>query len=196
MDVAAGARARARAAARRGDALLHGRGLALAQAEGAGGRSPPMVREVRALGLETCATLGMLDAARRRTSSRTRASTPTTTTSTPRQSSTAQIITTRSYQERLDTLAAVRAAGINVCCGGIVGMGESAQRPRASCCARSPTCPQHPESVPINRLVRVAGTPLADAPAVDPFDFVRMIAVARVLMPRAHVRLVGGPRER
>ena len=146
-----------------------------------------MIREVRALGLESCATLGML---------------------TPEQAGQlksagldyynhnldtspefyGEIITTRTYQERLDTLDAVRAAGIHVCCGGIVGMGESVTD-RARLLRTLANLPEHPGSVPINRLVKVPGTPLAAAPDVDPFDFVRAIAVARVLMPRAHVRL-------
>jgi biotin synthase len=102
-----------------------------------------------------------------------------------------EIITTRTYQDRLDTLAAVREAGLNVCCGGIVGMGETT-RDRASMLATLANLPQHPESVPINQLVRVPGTPLAGAAAVDPFDFVRTIAVARVVMPKACVRLSAG----
>ena len=102
-----------------------------------------------------------------------------------------EIITTRTYQERLDTLEAVRAAGINVCCGGIVGMGESVTD-RARLLLTLANLPEHPGSVPINRLVKVPGTPLAGVPDVDPFDFVRAIAVARVLMPRAHVRLSAG----
>jgi biotin synthase len=102
-----------------------------------------------------------------------------------------KIITTRTYQDRLDTLQAVRDAGMNVCCGGIVGMGE-ALADRVGLLHTLATLPSHPESVPINQLVRVAGTPLADAAELDPFDFVRTIAVARVLMPRAHVRLSAG----
>jgi biotin synthase len=149
-----------------------------------------MIREVKSLGLETCATLGML---------------------TPEQALElkaagldyynhnldtseryyAEIITTRTYQDRLDTLQAVRAAGMNVCCGGIVGMGETAQD-RVALLHTLATLPEHPQSVPINQLVRVAGTPLADAAEPDPFDFVRMIAVARILMPLAHVRLAAG----
>ncbi|MBV8910876.1 MAG: biotin synthase BioB, partial [Gammaproteobacteria bacterium] len=101
------------------------------------------------------------------------------------------IITTRTYQDRLDTLDAVRDAGIHVCCGGIVGMGESV-RDRAELLRTLANLPEHPESVPINRLVRVPGTPLASAADVDPFDFVRTIAVARMLMPRAQVRLSAG----
>jgi biotin synthase len=102
-----------------------------------------------------------------------------------------KIITTRTFQDRLDTLQAVRDAGMKVCCGGIVGMGE-APRDRAGLLHALATLPSHPESVPINQLVRVAGTPLADTAALDPFDFVRTIAVARILMPRAHVRLSAG----
>src|SRR3954469_25197200 len=149
-----------------------------------------MIREVRALGMETCATLGML---------------------TPEQAHElkdagldyynhnvdtspefyGEIITTRTYQDRLDTLAAVRDAGLNVCCGGIVGMGETT-RDRASMLATLADLPQHPESVPINQLVRVPGTPLAGEMDVDPFDFVRCIAVARIVMPKAFVRLSAG----
>jgi biotin synthase len=102
-----------------------------------------------------------------------------------------QIISTRGYQDRLDTLEAVRAAGLNVCCGGIVGMGES-QRDRAQMLVTLANLPAHPESVPINQLVRVPGTPLANAPDTDPFEFVRTIAVARIMMPKAQVRLSAG----
>jgi biotin synthase len=105
-----------------------------------------------------------------------------------------KIISTRTYQDRLDTLQAVRDAGMNVCCGGIVGMGEEAQD-RAELLHILATLPAHPQSVPINQLVRVAGTPLERAAALDPFDFVRTIAVARVLMPRCHVRLSAGRSE-
>jgi biotin synthase len=149
-----------------------------------------MIREVKSLGLETCATLGML---------------------TPEQAHELKeagldyynhnldtspgyykkIITTRTYQDRLDTLQAVRDAGMNVCCGGIVGMGEEAQD-RAELLHILATLPAHPDSVPINQLVRVAGTPLSGAEALDPFDFVRTIAVARILMPLCHVRLSAG----
>jgi biotin synthase len=105
-----------------------------------------------------------------------------------------KIITTRSYQERLDTLQAVRDSGINVCCGGIVGMGEQPQD-RIDLLHTLATLPEHPQSVPINQLVRVAGTPLAGSAPLDPFDFVRMIAVARILMPESHVRLSAGRAE-
>jgi biotin synthase len=102
-----------------------------------------------------------------------------------------EIISTRTYRERLDTLDCVRAAGIHVCCGGIVGMGES-EEDRADLIATLAAMPQHPESVPINALVRVEGTPLAAAKAIDPLDFVRMIAVARIAMPKSVVRLSAG----
>ena len=105
-----------------------------------------------------------------------------------------KIITTRTFQDRLETLQAVRDAGMNVCCGGIVGMGEAAAD-RVGLLLTLATLPEHPESVPINLLVRVAGTPLADTAALDPFDFVRTVAVARILMPRAHVRLSAGRSE-
>jgi biotin synthase len=102
-----------------------------------------------------------------------------------------EIITTRTYQDRLDTLDAVRVAGLKVCCGGIVGMGESTTD-RAQLLRTLANLPEHPESVPINQLVQVPGTPLHGRAGVDPFDFVRTIAVARVLMPRSHVRLSAG----
>jgi biotin synthase len=149
-----------------------------------------MIRGVRALGLETCATLGMLE---------------------PEQAEElkaagldyynhnldtsagfyGKVITTRTYQDRLDTLQAVRDAGIKVCCGGILGMGET-RADRAELLHTLATLPQHPDSVPINQLVQVAGTPLFGTAPLDPFDFVRTIAVARILMPRSHVRLSAG----
>lgn len=152
-----------------------------------------MIRGVRALGMETCATLGML---------------------TPGQAhelkdagldyynhnldSSAEfyekIITTRTYQDRLNTLDAVRNAGINVCCGGILGMGED-ENDRAKLLLTLANLPQHPESVPINQLVQVTGTPLKGVAPLDPFEFVRTIAVARLLMPRSHVRLSAGRTE-
>jgi biotin synthase len=101
------------------------------------------------------------------------------------------IITTRTYQERLDTLGHVRDAGIHVCCGGIVGMGESAED-RIGMIATLANLPAHPESVPINMLVKVEGTPLARGEAIDPIDFVRTIAVARITMPKSVVRLSAG----
>ncbi|MGI4811782.1 MAG: biotin synthase BioB [Janthinobacterium lividum] len=149
-----------------------------------------MIRGVKELGLETCVTLGMLE---------------------PQQAASlkdagldyynhnldtsaefyGQIISTRTYQERLDTLERVREAGINVCCGGIVGMGET-RRARAGLIWQLAAMRPYPESVPINHLVKVEGTPLADAEALDPFEFVRTIAVSRITMPRAMVRLSAG----
>jgi biotin synthase len=149
-----------------------------------------MVREVRALGLETCATLGMLtpDQARALKDAGLDYYNHNLDTS---EEFYAEIITTRGYRDRLETLDAVREAGLKVCCGGIVGMGESATD-RAKLLLTLASLPEHPESVPINELVRVPGTPLHGAPSVDPFDFVRTIAVARILMPRSHVRLSAG----
>jgi biotin synthase len=149
-----------------------------------------MVAEVRALGLETCATLGMLEPQQAETLKQAGLDYYNHNLDTS-QEFYGQIIGTRTYQDRLDTLAAVRAAGIKVCCGGIVGLGES-PADRAELLRTLANLPEHPESVPINQLVKVPGTPLADAPDVDPFDFVRTIAVARLLMPRAHVRLSAG----
>ncbi|HEX4618724.1 MAG TPA: biotin synthase BioB [Steroidobacteraceae bacterium] len=166
---------------------------------GAGWRQPKardlavvaaMVREVRALGLETCATLGMLTPAQAVELKDAGLDYYNHNLDTSAEFY-GEIITTRTYQDRLDTLAAVRAAGLHVCCGGIVGLGESATD-RAQLLRTLANLPEHPGSVPINRLVKVPGTPLADVPDVDPFDFVRTIAVARVLMPRAHVRLSAG----
>lgn len=166
---------------------------------GAAWRSPPekemdllveMVRQVKDLGLETCMTLGML---------------------TPQQAESLanagldyynhnldtseayykQIITTRTYEERLQTLENVRAAGMKVCCGGILGLGES-QQDRAGLLLQLANLPHHPESVPINMLVKIEGTPLANADALDEFDFVRTIAVARIIMPKSMVRLSAG----
>jgi len=149
-----------------------------------------MVREVSALGLETCATLGMLtpDQAQSLKDAGLDYYNHNLDTS---EEFYGEIITTRTYRDRLETLGAVRAAGLKVCCGGIVGMGESA-RDRATLLRTLANLPEHPESVPINELVHVPGTPLAGVERVDPFDFVRTIAVARILMPRSHVRLSAG----
>jgi len=149
-----------------------------------------MVRAVGALGMETCATLGMLDDAQARELKAAGLDYYNHNLDTAPEDY-ARVISTRTYQDRLDTLEAVRDAGMNVCCGGIVGMGEE-PRDRAALLHTLATLPSHPESVPINQLVRVAGTPLADTAALDPFDFVRTIAVARILMPRSHVRLSAG----
>ena len=149
-----------------------------------------MVEGVRALGLETCATLGMLtpDQARRLKASGLDYYNHNLDTSPEFYGA---IITTRTYRDRLDTLDAVRAAGINVCCGGIVGMGEGAED-RAGMLAALASLPVHPESVPINMLVQVEGTPLATGRTLDPLEFVRTIAAARVCMPKSVVRLSAG----
>jgi biotin synthase len=149
-----------------------------------------MVRAVHALGLETCATLGMLSPQQALQLKAAGLDYYNHNLDTSAEFY-GEIIRTRTYEQRLDTLAAVRAAGLKVCCGGIIGMGES-PRDRAELLRTLANLPEHPESVPINRLVKVPGTPLADAPEVDPFEFVRTCAVARVLMPRAHVRLSAG----
>lgn len=152
-----------------------------------------MIKGVRALGMETCVTLGML---------------------TPQQAGELKdagldyynhnldtsaehykkVITTRTYQDRLDTLAAVREAGLKVCCGGILGMGES-DMDRAQLLHTLATLPEHPASVPINQLMQVPGTPLFGVEKTQPVEFVRTIAVARVLMPRSYVRLSAGRSE-
>jgi biotin synthase len=149
-----------------------------------------MVREVSALGLETCATLGMLTPPQAVELKEAGLDYYNHNLDTSEEFY-GEIITTRTYRDRLDTLEAVRAAGLKVCCGGIVGLGESAQD-RAKLLLTLASLPQHPESVPINELVQVPGTPLDGAPRVDPLDFVRVIAVARILMPRSHVRLSAG----
>ncbi|MEM9943873.1 MAG: biotin synthase BioB, partial [Planctomycetota bacterium] len=151
------------------------------------------ITAVKSLGLETCATLGML---------------------TPEQAASlneagldyynhnldtspeyyGEIITTRTYEDRLETLENVRNAGIKVCCGGIVGMGESEQD-RAGLLMTLANLNPHPDSVPINNLVKVAGTPMEETEDIEPIDFVRTIAVARILMPKAYVRLSAGRNE-
>lgn len=149
-----------------------------------------MVTRVKALGMETCLTLGMLsdDQAQRLKLAGLDYYNHNIDTSREYYS---EIITTRTFQQRLDTLAHVRDAGINVCCGGIVGMGES-RRDRAAMIAELANLPQHPESVPINLLVQVKGTPLEQVEALDPLEFVRTIACTRITMPRSYVRLSAG----
>jgi biotin synthase len=149
-----------------------------------------MVAGVKALGLESCATLGMLtgDQARRLKSAGLDYYNHNLDTSPEYYGA---IITTRTYEDRLVTLAHVRDAGIHVCCGGIVGMGESAED-RVGMIATLANLPVHPESVPINMLVEVEGTPLTGVAKLDPLDFVRTIAVARVTMPKSVVRLSAG----
>ncbi|WP_158925538.1 biotin synthase BioB [Acidisphaera sp. S103] len=186
------------------DAVLTEARAALAQGAsrfcmGAAWRSPKdhdldtvceMVEGVRALGLETCVTLGMLTGlqARRLKAAGLDYYNHNLDTSPEHYGA---VITTRTYQDRLDTLSHVRDAGIHVCCGGIVGLGEDAAD-RAGLIATLASLPRPPESVPINALVRVEGTPLADAPPVDAIDFVRVIAAARITMPTSFVRLSAG----
>ena len=154
------------------------------------GKVCAMIEGVRALGLETCVTLGMLtgeQTARLKSAGLDYYNHHLDTSP----EFYGEIITTRTYQERLDTLAHVRDAGIHVCCGGIVGMGEG-REDRVGMVVALATLPQHPESVPINMLVRVAGTPLENQAALDPFEFIRTIAVARIAMPASMVRLSAG----
>ena len=149
-----------------------------------------MVREVKALGMETCMTLGMLDATQAGQLRDAGLDYYNHNLDTAPEYY-GQVISTRSYEERLETLANVRAAGLHVCSGGIVGMGETRTH-RAALIAELANLDPYPESVPINNLVPVAGTPLADSTPLDPFEFVRTIAVARITMPRARVRLSAG----
>ena len=152
-----------------------------------------MVKGVKSLGMETCVTLGML------TDKQTEALKEggldyynhNLDTSEDYYS---EIITTRTYQDRLDTLERVRDAGINVCCGGIVGMGE-AEIDRAKLLLQLANLPKHPESVPINMLVQVEGTPLYGSEKLDPLQFVRTVAVARIMMPKSRVRLSAGRKD-
>jgi biotin synthase len=149
-----------------------------------------MVREVKALGLETCATLGMLkDGQAERLKDAGLDYYNHNLDTAP--DFYGEIITTREYRDRLDTLERVRAAGVRVCCGGIVGMGESRAQ-RAGLIAQLANLDPYPESVPINNLVQVEGTPLYGGETIDPFEFVRTIAAARITMPRAMVRLSAG----
>jgi len=152
-----------------------------------------MVRGVKALGLETCATLGMLKDGQAEQLKAAGLDYYNHNLDTAPEFY-GQIITTRDYQDRLDTLERVREAGISVCCGGIVGMGESLMQ-RAGLIAQLANLDPQPESVPINNLVQVEGTPLDGTARIDPFDFVRMVAVARITMPRSYVRLSAGRRE-
>ena len=149
-----------------------------------------MVRGVRELGLEACVTAGMLtdQQASRLAEAGLTAYNHNLDTSPEHYD---RIITTRTYQERLETLQRVRHAGITLCCGGIIGMGETT-RDRASMLQVLATMDPHPESVPINALVAVEGTPLEEQPPVNPLDLVRMVATARILMPKTRVRLSAG----
>lgn len=149
-----------------------------------------MVEGVKKLGLETCMTLGALSSEQTRALAEAGLDYYNHNIDTSREYY-AKIISTRKFDERLDTLSRVREAGIKVCCGGIVGMGESAGD-RIAFLRELANLPQHPESVPINNLVKIKGTPLENADDIEPFDFIRMIAVARILMPASHVRLSAG----
>lgn len=152
-----------------------------------------MISAVKTLGLETCATLGMLKPGQAEQLSMAGLDYYNHNLDTAPEIY-GEIITTREYQDRLDTLEEVRNAGINVCCGGIVGMGES-RHARAGLIAQLANLDPYPESVPINHLVQVEGTPLYGTAALDPFEFVRTIAAARITMPQAMVRLSAGRRE-
>jgi biotin synthase len=154
------------------------------------GRVLEMVERVRAEGLETCMTLGMLDAQQALRLKHAGLDYYNHNLDTSPEFY-GDIISTRTYEDRLDTIRHVRSAGINVCCGGIVGMGET-RADRVSLMEQLARQQPHPESVPINMLVRVQGTPLAAGDDIDPFEFVRTIAVARILMPGSHVRLSAG----
>jgi biotin synthase len=152
-----------------------------------------MVRAVKALGLETCATLGMLRPGQAEALKAAGLDYYNHNLDTAPEFY-GEIITTRVYEDRLDTLARVRAAGMHVCCGGIVGMGES-RAARAGLLAQLANLDPYPESVPINNLVQVEGTPLYGTEPIDPLEFVRTVAVARITMPQAMVRLSAGRRE-
>jgi biotin synthase len=151
-----------------------------------------MIERVKGIGLETCVTLGMLSAEHVKQLARAGLDYYNHNLDTgPEDYS--RIITTRAYEDRLETIANVRAASIKVCCGGIIGMGESVDA-RIGLLHMLASMDEHPESVPINMLVRVEGTPLFGSDDLDPLDFVRMIAVARILMPKSVVRLSAGRR--
>jgi biotin synthase len=152
-----------------------------------------MVRAVNALGLETCATLGMLTAPQAHTLKEAGLAYYNHNLDTAPEHY-GEIIHTREFQDRLDTLEHVRAAGLKTCCGGIVGLGETREQ-RAGLLQALANLPEHPQSVPINRLVQVEGTPLHGTAALDPLEFVRTIAVARLLMPQSVVRLSAGRAE-
>ena len=150
----------------------------------------PLVKAVHELGLETCATLGLLKEGQAEELKAAGLDYYNHNLDTAPEFY-GKVITTRDYEDRLETLDRVRGAGLHVCCGGIVGMGET-RRQRAALLAQLANLDPAPESVPINNLVQVEGTPLYGAPALDPFEFVRMIAAARISMPKSHVRLSAG----
>jgi len=149
-----------------------------------------MVRGVKEMGLETCMTLGMLTEEQAAELSEAGLDYYNHNLDTSERYYN-QIITTRTYQDRLDTLENVRNAGMKVCCGGIMGMGED-EADRAGFLMELANLPEHPESVPINLLIKIPGTPLENVEDLDPIEFVRTIAVARILMPKSHVRLSAG----
>ncbi len=152
-----------------------------------------MVRQVKDLGMETCMTLGMLDEGQAGALAEAGLDYYNHNLDTSPEYY-GQVITTRTYNDRLSTLANVRDAGMKVCCGGIVGMGEE-RNDRVGLLQQLANLPHHPESVPINMLVKIEGTPLADVDDLDPFEFVRTVAVARILMPESYVRLSAGRQE-
>ncbi len=149
-----------------------------------------MVEGVKALGMETCMTLGMLDSEQTARLKQAGLDYYNHNIDTSERYY-SEIISTRSFADRLDTLEQVRQAGIKVCCGGIVGMGEEAVD-RIDMLVTLANLPEHPESVPINMLIPIAGTPLAEAKPIEPIEFVRVIALARIMMPKSHVRLSAG----
>lgn len=153
-------------------------------------RVAELVTGVKQLGMETCVTLGMLTPAQAQRLKFAGLDYYNHNLDTSPEFY-GQIITTRTYQERLDTLAHVRAAGIKICSGGILGLGES-RLDRASLLQQLANLPEHPDSVPINMLVKIAGTPLADASKLDALELVRVVATARILMPKSHIRLSAG----
>jgi biotin synthase len=152
-----------------------------------------MVKAVKALDMETCVTLGMLEDTQAKKLKEAGLDYYNHNLDTSPEFY-GTVISTRTYQDRLDTLEHVRGAGINVCSGGILGMGET-RRDRARLLQELVNLPQHPESVPINDLVQVKGTPLDGIDKLDPFEFIRTVAVARILMPKSYVRLSAGRTE-
>jgi len=149
-----------------------------------------MISAIKALDLEACATLGMLSKEQALQLSNAGLDYYNHNLDTsPEYYKT--IITTRTYQERLETLACVRAVGIKVCCGGIIGMGET-QEDRAGLLRQLANLPDHPRSVTLNKLIPIPGTPLANKPSVDSFDFIRVVAVARIILPISMIRLSAG----
>lgn len=166
---------------------------------GAAWRTPPakdmpavleMIKSVKALGLETCATLGMLDEDQSLALKEAGLDYYNHNLDTSPDYY-EKIITTRSYQDRLQTLKHIHDAGIHICCGGILGMGET-QQDRIAMLLELKKLPQEPKSIPINKLIAIPGTPLSEAKAMDPFEFIKTIAVTRILFPRSRIRLSAG----